>query len=289
MSSSTNKLFMASAGTVMITLGLTFTGTQAASAAALFGTSWDGQQNSLQNLLNGVTVSGPQINTVQDQKPYQVFTNTATGGSLGSLMFEVAGFKDKNQFGIYNIKDTSQKVLLFDGANKPAAGTKVDFLTGGINVTTQQFDASTGEPSSPPPLGNQFYKGFTWNNFGFYLQNGEGKTFYTQNSLNPDQKQQAVVYQGNNATTLQLPGHQPGVFTQDEYIIAFEDLALGATPLPLSQAMINGQFVGSDWDYNDMVVMMESIKPVPEPTTLAGLGVVASLLSLKRRRNTHTP
>ncbi len=120
-----------------------------------------------------------------------------------------------------------------------------------------------------------YYEGQNWNEFGYYIQTGQGNIFYTQNSLNQGEKQQAVVYQGNNQTELKLPGRQKGTFTDNEYIIAFEDLALGD---------IAG--VSSDWDYNDLVVMVESVKPtsVPEPATLLGITAIGGILGLTRRR-----
>ncbi|HEY9810359.1 MAG TPA: DUF4114 domain-containing protein [Halomicronema sp.] len=265
----------ASCATVgLLTVGLIISSTQKATAAT-FSKSWDGEQNSLQNLLNNITVSGPQINTEKAQTNYQSFTNTATGISVGTFMFEVAGMAGSNKLGIYNKGNHNQRIQLFDGANSPGAGTTINFLETGINVTTQQFNPQTGIPQNNPPLTSNYYQEPNWNQFGFYLQNGHGKIFYTENSLNPDGKQQAIVYQGNNQTKLQLPGRQKGTFTDNEYIIAFEDLALGD---------IAG--ISSDWDYNDLVIMVESIEPasVPEPATLVGLTAIVGILGITRRR-----
>lgn len=268
------KKYASCASVGLLSISLILSSSQKATAAT-FSKSWDGEQNSLQNLLNNITVSGPIINTEKDQKNYQTFTNTATGTSVGTFMFEVARMANSNKFGIYNRANPNQRIQLFDGANSPGAGTTISFLESGINVISQQFNAQTGTPQNSPPPTMNYYEGQNWNEFGYYIQTGQGNIFYTQNSLNQGEKQQAVVYQGNNQTELKLPGRQKGTFTDNEYIIAFEDLALGD---------IAG--VSSDWDYNDLVVMVESVKPtsVPEPATLLGITAIGGILGLTRRR-----
>ncbi|MCT7950394.1 DUF4114 domain-containing protein [Ancylothrix sp. C2] len=258
----------------LLSISLIFSSSQQATAAT-FSKSWDGEQNSLQNLLNNITLSGPQINTEKAQTNYQTFTNTASGISAGTFMFEVAGMANSNKLGIYNRGNPNQRIQLFDGANSPGAGTTITFLESGINVITQQFNPTTGRPQNSPSPTINYYEGQNWNEFGYYIQTGQGNIFYTQNNLNPGGKQQAVVYRGNNQTQLQLAGRQKGIFTDNEYIIAFEDRLLGD---------IAG--VSSDWDYNDLVVMVESIEPtsVPEPASLVGLTAIAGMLGLTGRR-----
>ncbi len=267
------KKYASCASVGLLSISLIFSSSQKATAAT-FSKSWDGEQNSLQNLLNNITVSGPTINTQTAQTNYQTFTNTATGTSVGTFMFEVAGMANSNKFGIYNRANPNQKIQIFDGANSPGAGTTISFLETGINVISQQFNPQTGTPQNSPRPTINYYEGQNWNEFGYYIQTGQGNIFYTQNSLNGS-KQQAVVYQGNNQTQLKLPGRQKGTFTDNEYIIAFEDLALGDIP-----------GVSSDWDYNDLVVMVESVKPtsVPEPATLLGITAIGGILGLTRRR-----
>lgn len=248
--------FFTSTTVGLLALGTIFGSGEVASAVS-FGTSIDGPDKSLQKLLDDLTVSGPKIDTVNAQTGFDLFTNTATGGSVGTFMFEVAGFSGINKFGLYNQK--GEKAELFGGINDQSDRTTVDFLANGdIWVTTKGF-----APGNAPPLSEKEYKGFG-NVFGFYLETLQG-TFYTENSRNPNGSQQAVIYQGNNQTTVQIAGRQPGLFTDNEFIIAFEDL-LRSVP------------GGSDSDFQDLVVMFESIKPVsavavPEP------GIATSLLA----------
>ena len=260
---SLNKFLTSTAGVGLMTLATVISSGEAARAVS-FGSSWDGTGTSLQELLDAITVGGPNINTVNDQTGYQLFTNTATGSSIGSFMFEIAGFASTNKFGIYN--QNGDKALLFDGYNDSGDRTVVDFLTdGSVSVSTKGY-----LPDYKGPTVDREYANFG-NVFGYYLERSDGTTFYTENSRNQGSYQQAVVYQGNNQTELKLAGKQPGIFTDNEFIIAFEDLSRAGS---------------TDSDFNDLVVMVESVEPtsVPEPATLAGLGLVAGALGLKGRR-----
>jgi hypothetical protein len=246
--------------------------------AATFGESWDNTNGllascqalgavncDLQTLFDTMTVEGPGIDVVNDQTGYEWFTNTATANSTGSFMFEIAGYQHNNKFGIYN--KAGDMIELFGGVNDEGDSTFVTFLeNGNVSRITQQFGPVNNDPT---PVFNMF-EGFG-NEFGFYLTNQKGETFYTQKSKNGG-NEQAVVYRGDGKTVMDLPGKQPGLFTENEFIIAFEDLFLDY----------------SDADYNDLVVMMESIEPadVPEPSMLLGLGVLgASFWSVRRRRS----
>ncbi|MGC9502532.1 DUF4114 domain-containing protein [Baaleninema sp.] len=267
-----SKLSTVATGTALV-LSSTILGASPASAIS-FGTSIDcdpaasgdplDRTCSLQSRLDDMTVSGG-IDTTQDTG-FDYFTNTASGGSIGRLMFEVAGFASGNKFGIFN--QDGVKAELFDGFHDEADRTIVDFLSGGdLLINTTEID----------PVGSTVTQTIAnfGNIFGFYLENPEGDTFFSDISLNSDGRQHSAIYQGDNSTVLDLPGVQPGVFTDNEFIIAFEDLPEGHTY--------------ADFDYNDFVVIMESIDPagVPEPSTLFGLGLVVSAAIASRHRQSR--
>lgn len=258
---SMNKFLTSAAGVGLMALATVISSGEAARAVS-FGSSWDGPGKSLQNQLDAITVGGPKIDTVNDQTGFQKFANTATGGSVSTFMFEIAGFAPTNKFGIYN--QNGVKAQLFGGANDVSDQSFVSFNNGDVAVATFGW-----APGNAPPLSANVYQGFG-NLFGFYLENGNGETFYSEASRNGGY-QQSVIYQGNNQTKLQIPGKSAGTFTDNEFIIAFEDLFRGGS---------------TDSDFNDLVVMVESVEPtsVPEPATLAGLGLVAGALGLKGRR-----
>lgn len=274
---SPQRLFATTTLTAM-TLGVVGLTGGSAQAFVNFGSTWDNPSKcadagtvsvpttcSLQDLFDSQTVSGG-IDAVADQTGYEWFTNTATGNATGTFMFEVAGFAPHNEFGIYN--KAGSKISLFGGINDAGDAVTVNFLSEGkVSRTTQQLE--------PGPINAPVWNMFEdfGNEFGFYLTNKNGETFYSQSSKNNGGYQQAVVYQGDDETVMELPGRAEGTFTDNEFIIAFEDLWRGGS---------------SDSDFNDLVVMMESIEPadVPEPSMLLGLGVLgASFWSVRRRRS----
>jgi len=87
--------------------------------------------------------------------------------------------------------------------------------------------------------------------FGFFLGGVDGN-MYTVDDLNPGGRAYALAYEDPTAPTT--------------FVLAFEDLAHG------------------DFDYNDMVVRVESIKPIPEPGTLLLMGAGLLGLALWDRR-----
>lgn len=161
-----------------MTLGVAgLTGGSAQAGPAPLGDTWDvpgkpeyqvcvdlgATSCDLQDLLD-VTVGAGLIDVVADQTGKEWFT-PLDDYITGSLMFEVAGFSNKNAFGIYNGK--GDMMQLFGGP-------------------------SSAPESKTVSLGEDFSEGF-----GFYLTNKKG-TFYSQSAKNPGGDQQALVYKGIN-------------------------------------------------------------------------------------------
>ena len=234
--------------------------------AVPFGTTWDtpgkpeyqvcvdlgAASCDLQDLLDAQTVFGG-IDADLDQTGDEWFAPLGDSASA-SFMFEVAGFSNKNVFGIYNSK--GDQIELFGGTDGDGDSATVTFNNdGSVNLGAMLFE----------DFGNEF---------GFYLTSKRKKTFFSQSAKNPGGLEQAVIYQGDDTTVLDL-GEGPQTFTNDQFIVAFEDL---------SRAIKNN----SDSDFNDLVVLMGSIesRDVPEPSTLLGLGLLgASFWSVRRRRD----
>lgn len=258
------KLLHSTAITGVISLGtMMFSASEA--RAVSFGNSWDGgSPYSLQSQLDAIAVQGPKIDTIGGQTGFELFTSAGGGSSVATIMLEIAGFASTNKFGIYN--RNGFKAQLFQGSNSLSDRALLSFNNGNLSVTNFHSGNGSGNTSKD-------YAGFG-NIFGFYLERADGVTFYTENARNPNQSQQAVVYRGNNQTELLIPGTNQITFTDNRFIIAFDDLL-----------RVGGS---SDGDFQDMVVLVDSIEPasVPESSpafAILGFGIFGLGLIAKRQ------
>lgn len=210
--------------------------------------------SSLQNVLNNITVGGPSTVNVQTDQVVndEAWEISAASGSVATLIIEIAGFANTNAFGIYDVSNPANYVELFDGAAGAGSQAIVNIMaTGEVRVNL----SGTGTF-------------FADNAFGFYLDVPQaGERWSSDTALNSDGTDHMVAFAGNDTDVLALPGFAPGLWQSTEYILAFEDLANGG-----------------DGDFNDFVVMVASVVPVPEPETLILFALaLAGVVGLRRR------
>ena len=230
------------------------------SKAAIFD---DGGAN-LQAVLDGITTSpagGSSIDVTTDEiadNADSYWEITASGGSVSTLIIELASFADDNVFGVYDAANKDNFVVLFGGAADAGDQAVLSIKADGsvyVNLADTGIDFASG------------------NLFGFYLDssanaNDGGSIFYSNSDYNADKMDHMYAYQGNDSDKVQIPGLAAGTWTSNEFILAFEDV-------------LEPQ---GDYEFTDFVVMVESVSPVPVPgaVLLGLLGMSAAGIRLRK-------
>jgi hypothetical protein len=208
-------------------------------------------------LLAGISECGESYVYLTDLTPPET--------AVATILLEAAGYAQQNEFGIYNyngdgvVPSASEMLVIMQGTDAMPRSATIQFdLAGGI----AWYDRNS---NSVQDAGETATIGST---FGFYLNSPDSAggisnpTFYTDESLNPDTTavEHGLIYDTRHVT---------GAITGDpDVVVAFEDLLE----------------CHSDHDYSDMVVGISDVAPVPEPATIALLGLSSLALLRKKRR-----
>jgi hypothetical protein len=188
---------------------------------------------SLQNYLNA---NDGGINVHADQVDAQVWKSSVSGNATFTLMIELAGFAPNNDIGIYNSLDPPNppKFLVFPGAAQAGWFATCHFGPGGA-LAVLLYDQNAVFQ------GQNNYAGVNRNSFGFYLD-GPGGTFYSQDARNAGGNAQMLTYLGTDANF-------------GDWWECFEDLSVAS---------------GSDSDFDDAILLLQSIAPTPTHGTSWG-------------------
>jgi hypothetical protein len=184
---------------------------------------------SLQGYLN--TADGG-INAATDQNAAQRWAATVSNNSTFTVQVELAGNAASNNIGLYNASAGAPALYqVFPGAAAAGWFAVASFRNAPVRVVVNLFDANAALQ------GTTSYLGADRNDFGYYLS-GPGGTFYTQDSRNPGSAAQALTYAGTGLNS-------------GSWFLCFEDVPLA----------------GSDQDYDDAVLFLESVNPTPVAKT----------------------
>ena len=102
---------------------------------------------------------------------------------------------------------------------------------------------------------------FDDNEFGYYI-GALGVKRHSDIALNDDGIDRMVAYQGMDIDQVQIGPWAPGVWGSGEYVLAWES--------------------SDQMQYDDFVVMVESVRPIPEPASMMLLGLGGFVIRKRR-------
>ena len=181
---------------------------------------------------------GEAINVNTDQEDTQSWTKTASNTTTYTIQFQNSGLAATHQVWLYNSNAGPAPALYFlMFGNAGVLGFSTATFQPGNVMVVNRFDFNGTFLSS------QTFNGVDANGFSFALT-GAGGTFFTQDFRNPGGLPQALAYKGT--------GQNAGTWW-----LCWEENSLTEP-------------AGSDQDFDDEVLLMESVNPTPVNRTSWG-------------------
>jgi len=178
---------------------------------------------------------GESINVNTDQDATQTWSHTVSGTTTYTVQFQSSPNAAIQQFGLYNGSAIIPPLFfLLSGSVGPLGFSTATFKPGNILVVNR-FDA-LGNFLSTTTFG-----GVDPNNFGFYLSVPAG-TVFTQDARNPGGLARAITFKGTGGNT-------------GTWWLCWDEPLAGAP---------------GDQDFDDLVLIMESVNPTPVSKTSWG-------------------
>jgi hypothetical protein len=185
---------------------------------------------------------GQTINVNTDQEGNALWTTTVSGNSTFTLQLELTGNASQNAVGIYNDGAPGTLFQIFPGNAAPGWFAIASFDVGiPGRVVVNLFDDNAVLQSSTS------YLGVNSGDFGFYLSNATGATYYSEDDENAGGAPQNVVYAATGTS-------------KGSWWLAWED----------------SSYSTGDRDFDDLVMFLESVN-LPSPVQATSWGAIKSL------------
>jgi hypothetical protein len=182
-----------------------------------------------------LTSVGQTINVATDQDANQSWTHTASATTSYTVMFQSSPNANVQQFGLYNAGAAIPPLyFILSGSIGPFGYSTATFKPGAL-MTVNRFDALANF------LNTTTYGGVDETNFGFYLTVPAG-TVFTQDPRNPGGLARAIVFKGTGSAS-------------GNWWLCFDEPGTGGP---------------GDGDFDDLVILMESVNPTPTHSTTWG-------------------
>lgn len=213
---------------------------------------WGNDLSELQGVFTDIYST---IDAVTDQTTEDLFLPTGATPTMAYVATVSWTETAEIEFGIYNMDDPEQKLsVFFQTVNTSGDSVALYFDEGDNSIEVWSKGTFIDETTY-------------FREFGFYAISVTG-TFYSEDNLNPGDYAHLLTYEGNGDN---VTFGDRGNFPDDNHWYIATECGMATADTSLG-------------DFTDLVVQMESITPIPEPASMAMIGlVVGSGLFIRRK------